>query len=100
MINSPPLFATFAASIRHEANDDGSILTYKLHFNAKPRFLSWLLEPLMLKALAGAPSRCNMMAALLLLAAGRQAYGPQIIESTFSTIRFGFGSCSFSTCGE
>jgi hypothetical protein len=51
MINSPPLFATFAASIRHEANDDGSILTYKLHFNAKPRFLSWLLEPLMLKAL-------------------------------------------------
>jgi hypothetical protein len=51
MINSPPLFATFAASIRHEDNAQGSTITYKLRFTAKPRAMRWLLEPIMLKAL-------------------------------------------------
>ncbi len=48
MINHPPFFAEFAASIRHENNPTGSLLSYKLHFRAKPRWLRWLLEPIML----------------------------------------------------
>ena len=47
MINEPPLFSKFAASIRHEDRTYGSIATYKLHFEAKPRWLAWLLEPVM-----------------------------------------------------
>ncbi|OYV04124.1 MAG: hypothetical protein CFE26_18580, partial [Verrucomicrobiales bacterium VVV1] len=47
MINAPPLFSKFAASIRHEDREVGSIATYKLHFEAKPRWLRWLLEPVM-----------------------------------------------------
>jgi hypothetical protein len=48
MINRPPLFGAFSASIRHEDNSAGSMLTYKFRFAAKPRFLRWLLEPIML----------------------------------------------------
>lgn len=51
MINSPPFFASFAASIRHADNADGSTATYKLNFTAKPRLLRWLLHPFMLIAL-------------------------------------------------
>jgi len=47
MINEPPLFLNFAASIRHEDRAKGSIATYKLRFEAKPRWLAWLLEPVM-----------------------------------------------------
>lgn len=48
MINRPPLFAAFSASIRHQDNAAGSMMTYKFRFAAKPRFLRWLLEPIML----------------------------------------------------
>ena len=48
MINRPPLFAAFSASIRHADNADGSLITYKFRFSAKPRILRWLLEPIML----------------------------------------------------
>lgn len=51
MINHPPLFGEFAASIRHENNDAGSIATYKFRFTARPRILRWFLEPLILRAL-------------------------------------------------
>lgn len=51
MINRPPFFEHFAASIRHEDTADGSRLTYKLNFTARPRFLRWLLHPIMLVAL-------------------------------------------------
>jgi hypothetical protein len=51
MINTPPFFAEFAASIRHTERDAGSDLVYKLTFAAKPRCLRWLLHPLMLLAL-------------------------------------------------
>lgn len=47
MINEPVLFSKFAASIRHEDREVGSIATYKLHFEAKPRWLAWLMEPVM-----------------------------------------------------
>jgi len=48
MVNSPPLFASWAASIRHE--DIGpatSRLTYTWTFAASPRWLAWLLEPVL-----------------------------------------------------
>lgn len=57
MINHPPLFGDFAASIRHEDNDDGSTATYKFRFTARPICLRWLLEPLMLKALRAETAR-------------------------------------------
>jgi hypothetical protein len=67
MINSPAFFESFAASIRHEDDPDGSTLTYRLTFRAKPVWLRWMLEPIMLvvlkietrkrlQALAGFPS--------------------------------------------
>jgi len=51
MINRPPFFEHFAASIRHEDEPEGSRLTYKLNFTARPRFLRGLLHPIMLVAL-------------------------------------------------
>ena len=51
MINSPPFFKSFAASIRHDDHPDGSILTYRLTFRSKPASLRWLMEPVMLLAL-------------------------------------------------
>jgi hypothetical protein len=51
MINRPPFFDAFAASIRHQDTDSGSLLTYKLSFRARPRFLRWLIEPVMLLVL-------------------------------------------------
>jgi len=48
MVNSPPFFATWAASIRHEDVEPGqSRITYTFHFTARPRLLRWLLEPVM-----------------------------------------------------
>jgi hypothetical protein len=51
MINRPPFFERFAASIRHQDNEHGSIAVYKLQFTAKPRCLRWLLHPIMLPQL-------------------------------------------------
>ncbi|MFT4550439.1 MAG: hypothetical protein ACI8XO_002610 [Verrucomicrobiales bacterium] len=51
LINHPPFFTQFAASIRHEDNGAGSTATYQFRFEAKPRVLGWLLEPVMLWAL-------------------------------------------------
>jgi Polyketide cyclase / dehydrase and lipid transport len=48
MINRPPFFETFAASIRHQDTESGSSLTYKFSFRARPRWLRWLFEPIML----------------------------------------------------
>lgn len=48
MLNSPPFFATWAASIRHEVLDaESSRVTYTYNFTARPRLLRWLLEPIM-----------------------------------------------------
>ena len=48
MINRPPFFEHFAASIRHEETEHGSMLVYKLQFVARPAVLRWFLHPLML----------------------------------------------------
>lgn len=47
MINRVPFFETFGASIRHQDIADGSTLTYKLSFTARPRPVCWLFEPIM-----------------------------------------------------
>lgn len=48
LVNRPPFFANFAATIRHEPlSPSNSRVTYIYHFEAKPKFLAWLLEPLM-----------------------------------------------------
>ena len=44
MINRPLFFDHFAASIRHQDNEHGSIAVYKFQFTAKPRCLRWLLH--------------------------------------------------------
>jgi hypothetical protein len=49
MLNRPPFFDTWAASIRHEElATDRSRVTYTFNFTARPRILGWLLEPIML----------------------------------------------------
>jgi len=48
MINRPPFFDSFAATIRHENQSDGSsLIEYKYHFRARPAWLRWLLHPVM-----------------------------------------------------
>ena len=48
LVNRPPFFETWAASIRHEPAGEGqSTLTYTYNFTARPRWLAWLLEPVM-----------------------------------------------------
>ena len=49
--NGPPFFDHFAASIRHQDNEHGSMAVYKFQFTAKPRCLRWLLHPIMLPQL-------------------------------------------------
>lgn len=50
MINLPPLFSTWAASIRHAEETPGSSrVTYTFSFRARPRWLAWLFEPIMLR---------------------------------------------------
>ena len=51
MINRPPFFDSFAASIRHQDLSQGSSITYKLTFRARPRFFRWILEPIMMNVL-------------------------------------------------
>ena len=47
MLNRPPFFDSFAASIRHLAIDDNrSEVIYKVNFAARPRWLRWILNPL------------------------------------------------------
>ena len=48
MVNAPPFFATWAASIRHADVEAGaSRITYVFQFTARPAWLRWLLEPIM-----------------------------------------------------
>ncbi len=48
MLNSPPFFATFAASIRHEdLGPARSSVTYRFTFTARPRILQFVLHPIM-----------------------------------------------------
>ena len=48
MLNRPPFFDTFAASIRHrDTGENESEIVYKVNFTAKPKFLRWILHPLM-----------------------------------------------------
>jgi Polyketide cyclase / dehydrase and lipid transport len=48
MLNHPPFFDSFAASIRHFAIDDAhSEVVYKVNFTAKPSWLRPILNPLM-----------------------------------------------------
>ena len=51
LINRPPFFRDFAASIRHEDNPEGSTASYQFRFAAKPHLLRCLLEPIMLVVL-------------------------------------------------
>lgn len=48
MLDRPPFFGTWAASIRHESDGrGGSNVTYTYDFTARPRWLRFALEPLM-----------------------------------------------------
>jgi hypothetical protein len=48
MVNHPPFFKSFAATIRHTPLDaTRSKITYTYLFEATPRWLAWLLEPVM-----------------------------------------------------
>lgn len=48
LVNRPPFFDTWAASIRHEdVAPDASRITYTYTFTARPRWLRFALEPVM-----------------------------------------------------
>lgn len=48
MLNHPPFFASFAASIRHEdLGPDRSSVTYRFNFTARPRLFRFVLHPIM-----------------------------------------------------
>jgi hypothetical protein len=48
LLNEPPFFDSFAASIRHfPVSEAESEIVYKLSFTAKPKWLKWFLQPLM-----------------------------------------------------
>jgi hypothetical protein len=48
MLNQPPFFASFAASIRHQDLAPArSSVTYRFTFTAKPRLLRFVLHPIM-----------------------------------------------------
>lgn len=48
MVNAPPLFQAWAASIRHDdVSEHESRITYKFHFTTKPRVLQFILDPVM-----------------------------------------------------
>ncbi len=48
LVNQPPFFAKFAATIRHRDLPNGtSEIEYKYNFTARPRWLRWLLHPIM-----------------------------------------------------
>lgn len=48
MLNQPPFFDSFAASIRHlKIDDENSEVIYKVNFAAKPKWLRPILNPLM-----------------------------------------------------
>lgn len=50
MLNQPPFFDTFAASVRHfEISENSSEVVYKYSFTAKPKWLRWFLHPVMSK---------------------------------------------------
>ena len=51
MVNHPPFFKRFVASIRHEDTVHGSIATYKFQFTARPAILRWILHPIMFRVL-------------------------------------------------
>ena len=51
LINRPPFFESFGASIKHEDNEAGSTAEYTFHFRARPAYLRKLLEPIMVAAL-------------------------------------------------
>src|SRR5690349_17551373 len=46
MLNRPPFFGTWAASIRHvDTGPRQSRIVYTFSFTSRPRLLSWLLDP-------------------------------------------------------
>jgi hypothetical protein len=48
LLNRPPLFDRWAASIRHhELGSERSRITYTYNFRARPRWLAFLLEPVL-----------------------------------------------------
>jgi hypothetical protein len=50
MINRPPFFDRWAASIRHQPIDERtSSITYAWSFAGRPRVLRWLLEPIIVR---------------------------------------------------
>lgn len=49
MVNRPPFFETFAATIRHRDLDDStSSVEYTLEFTARPRWLRFVLHPIII----------------------------------------------------
>lgn len=50
LLNHPPFFKTFAASISHKnLSNNYSEIIYTVNFTAKPKFLQFILHPIMMR---------------------------------------------------
>lgn len=53
MVNRPPFFDHFAATIRHrDISESSSVVEYKYHFTARPKWLRIILHPIMNRVFA------------------------------------------------
>jgi len=74
MINRPPFFERFAASIRHSDIEGGSVATYRFQFTSRPHTLRWILDPIMSMVLRKETQRrLKALAHFLLKDTGEQA---------------------------
>ena len=73
MVNAPAFFHTWAASIHHEDVSAGtSRITYKFHFTTRPRWLRFILDPLIGRVFAWETKK-RLRALGAYLARGRDA---------------------------
>lgn len=47
MTNHPWCLDSFGSCVRHEDTAEGSVATYSANFHSRPRWLRWLMEPVM-----------------------------------------------------
>ena len=87
MVNRPPFFRRWAASIRHEPlGMDRSRLVYTYDFHARPVWLAFLLEPILARFFRR-ETRRRLLALRSALARGQPASEPTEVQGRASSRR-------------
>jgi hypothetical protein len=99
MINQPPFFGTWAASIHHQdLSARESRITYKFNFTAKPRILGFILEPVM-KAVFVWETRKRLRALRKYLAGAYSFRGVNDSEQNSAAVRTSASDANPTTSG-